>query len=326
MLISSNVSGSTVSSQATAVPPLTMAKLNASANKSRRLNLLLDKAVYNQCSTFKSLQSILRSLHEGREADRKGARKFFTSTMERNISQIKVLEERHASPGEFGYGSSWVQGKFTPLESNIMILLTYPPEEWPDWDDPSPTMNRLGEAGIWKIVKSGLVSFLHLHNHSHPTRTRPNQEHLIAIPEANCWPGDPPELVEELEKHVTDMVCARIQYGTSLPGFLLLPTGVYGRRWFDKHHKNGRFRNAIGYDYTLEKVTFPVCDSPRRELELLIFQPEDRTIEAKVAALLVNSPAFVAHHINDYNDCMGKALRLVRADFACIHKTIHELS
>jgi hypothetical protein len=169
-------------------------------------------------------------------------------------------------------------------------------------------MNKLTGAGIWDIFKQGNLSFLHLHNHKHTTETRPMERPVGGVPR---WPDDPLEFCTELERQATQMVTRRMQEGSA---YLMTCLGKYSHYWFEKCHNGGAgiFRVSLGYDYDLETIYIPVTDQPARHLEYKLFRPRNSAKRGTIAAVLVNAPAFTAHDIDAYNDCIGKALRLVR--------------
>lgn len=170
-------------------------------------------------------------------------------------------------------------------------------------------MTRLGDSGIWKLFESNVISFLHLHNHKHPTEAG-YSERLESSDETPRWPGDPPELCQELELQATTVIRNRMK---SERGYLMLCLGVYGQKWLQAHHEARTFERALGYTYTWHTVYVPVSQSPNRNLEIKVFRPNDPCKKATVACIAINSPAFTEYNIDDKNDCLGKALRLVRS-------------
>lgn len=279
-----------------------------------------------QGTTKKQLNSILSALRLPMSSDRKQqAHNLFHCMMKTNETDLAALRKQHENVDDLHYGSEWELDGITPLETRvgdnpralwmpmltshpqIHIILTYPPAEWPKWRDRSPTMVHLGEAGIWKLFGTKLLSFIHLHNHCHPTETRADPRPAEGVP---SWPDDPLEFCKEIEEHASRMIKCRISEGSP---YLMVCSGRYSHAWFEKCHKsgNGIFREGLGYEYEIVTVYMAVSQTPGRNLEIKVLRPVDRKKTATVAAVMINSPGFTAHHVDVHNDCVGKALRMV---------------
>jgi hypothetical protein len=258
-------------------------------------------------ATLQHLRNILDNLDRlPSTAERALSEETFNAMMVANLVALGDLEDVERGHS-YQHGSEWALNGLNPLDASTLIVMTYPPKQWPNWVDASPTMKRMAEAGIWPIVNSGKVQFMHIHNHMHPSETRAHERDEVLDVVRGRWPGDSPALVEEIEGQSTDILCARMSRKTPL---VLVLMGHYAASWFDTSHNNGRFALSLGYQYVLRTVSFPLTDPPQRFFEIKIVVPKDKSIPT-IAVMILNSGAFPVHEIDNTNDCLGKAMRVV---------------
>ena len=179
-------------------------------------------------------------------------------------------------------------------------------------------MHRMRQAGIDDIRKHRKCSFIHLHCHQHKTETRskarqfrPNtaeEEGPLRKKLYRLWQDDSTELCHELEFQATYVIIERMKQHRPYAMFCF---GDYSRDWFETYHDAGKFRAALGYEYRLEDLIWKISDAPDRYVEVKLFRPVDNNVKATIIVGFPNSAAFVAHDINEENDCVGKGLRLV---------------
>lgn len=185
-------------------------------------------------------------------------------------------------------------------------------------------MLRMRAAGVGSLLATNQFSYIHIHAHAHKTGTRPLPRDSERYPDVGRWPGDTNNFCNELERQALQIITERMKIDRPyVPVFF----GEYARNFFEFYHDRGAFQQALGYDYVLEDVSWKIGRNPDRSFDAKIFMPRPAALnqtqgaelrnppvppnKARVVAFFPNNPAFLAHEINDVNDCVGKGLRLV---------------